>query len=140
MSDSNFTPKLGRIRDHGRAHPIRHAKRVIGEAAKVRPRPLRFGGHIGPNALRRGLAQGTVSASGLFVPGSRRVIVRARYTRQKAGEFGVQWVRNKWQDFVDGVQKGGASAICTTNIYHFTESSIQSAKKYLNNASVLVRN
>jgi imidazole glycerol-phosphate synthase subunit HisF len=46
----------------------------------------------------------------------------------------------KWQDFVDGVQKGGASAICTTNIYHFTESSIQSAKKFLNNAGVLVRN
>jgi imidazole glycerol-phosphate synthase subunit HisF len=45
----------------------------------------------------------------------------------------------KWQDFVDGVQEGGASAICTTNIYHFTESSIQSAKKYLNNAGILVR-
>ncbi|MFA5087945.1 MAG: imidazole glycerol phosphate synthase cyclase subunit [Candidatus Omnitrophota bacterium] len=46
----------------------------------------------------------------------------------------------KWQDFVDGVLQGGASAICTTNIYHFTESSIQSAKKYLSNAGVLVRN
>jgi cyclase len=46
----------------------------------------------------------------------------------------------KWQDFVDGVNKGGASAICTTNIYHFTESSIQSAKKFLSSAGVLVRN
>jgi type IV secretory pathway VirD2 relaxase len=89
MSDSNFTPKLGRIRDPGRAHSIRHASRIIGEAAKVRPRALRFAGHIGPNALRRGLAHGTVSASGLFVPGTRRVIVRARYTRQKAGELGA---------------------------------------------------
>jgi hypothetical protein len=89
MSDSNFTPKLGRIRDPGRARPLRHAKRIIGEAAKVRVRPARFAGHIGPNGLRRGLAQGRVFASGLFVPGARRVIVRARYTRQKAGELGA---------------------------------------------------
>ena len=89
MSDGNFTPKLGRIRGPGRAHPIRHTKRIIGEAAKVRLRPARFASHIGPNALRRGLAQGTVSASGLFAPGTRRVIVRARYTRQKIGELGA---------------------------------------------------
>src|SRR5215470_17947945 len=89
MSDSNFTPKLGRIRDPGRKHPLRHAKRIVGEAAKVRLRPTRFASHIGPNALRRGLAQGSVSASSLFVPGARRVIVRARYTRQKAGDLGA---------------------------------------------------
>lgn len=89
MSDNNFTPKLGRIRDDGRAHPIRHAKRIMGEAAEVRLRPVRFAGHIGPNAFRRGLAQGTVSASGLFPSGTRRVVVRARYTRQKPGELGA---------------------------------------------------
>lgn len=45
----------------------------------------------------------------------------------------------KWQDFVDGFQQGGASAVCTTNIYHFTETSIQSAKQFLKNAGVNMR-
>jgi hypothetical protein len=87
LSDSDFTPKLGRIRDPGRARALRHAQRVLGEAVKTRP--LQRAGHIGPNAFKRGLAQGAVSASGLFVPGTRRVIVKARYIRQKAGEMGA---------------------------------------------------
>jgi cyclase len=45
----------------------------------------------------------------------------------------------KWQDFVDGFRQGGASAACTTNIYHFTETSIQSAKRYLQQAGIPVR-
>jgi imidazole glycerol-phosphate synthase subunit HisF len=45
----------------------------------------------------------------------------------------------KWQDFVDGFRSGGASAVCTTNIYHFTESSIRSAKQFLDRASIPVR-
>lgn len=45
----------------------------------------------------------------------------------------------KWQDFVDGFQKGKASAACTTNIYHFTERSIKSAKKHLHDAGIPVR-
>ena len=87
MSDSDFTPKLGRIRDPGRARALRHTQRVLGEAVKTRP--LRRAGHINPNAFKRGLAQGAVSASGLFVPGTRRVIVKARYTRQQPGELGA---------------------------------------------------
>jgi cyclase len=45
----------------------------------------------------------------------------------------------KWQDFVDGFREGGASAVCTTNIYHFTESSIRSAKRHLDRAGIAVR-
>jgi cyclase len=45
----------------------------------------------------------------------------------------------KWQDFVDGFIKGKASAVCTTCIYHFTDTSIKSAKKYLNEAGIDVR-
>lgn len=45
----------------------------------------------------------------------------------------------KWQDFVDGFVIGKASAVCTTNIYHFTERSIKSAKKFLQNAGIPVR-
>ena len=87
MSDSSFTPKLGRIRDPGRARALRHTQRVLGEAVKTRP--LQRASHIGPNAFKRGLAHGAVAGSGLFVPGTRRVIVKARYTRHKPGELGA---------------------------------------------------
>jgi imidazole glycerol-phosphate synthase subunit HisF len=45
----------------------------------------------------------------------------------------------KWQHFVDGFVEGGASAVCTANIYHFTEASIRSAKAYLDKAGIPVR-
>ncbi|MDO8463207.1 MAG: imidazole glycerol phosphate synthase cyclase subunit [bacterium] len=45
----------------------------------------------------------------------------------------------KWQDFVDGFRDGHASAVCTANIYHFTEPSIHSAKAYLAKAGISVR-
>jgi cyclase len=44
-----------------------------------------------------------------------------------------------WQHFVDGVLIGGASAVCTANIYHFTEASVQSAKKFMSSAGIPVR-
>jgi cyclase len=45
----------------------------------------------------------------------------------------------KWQHFVDGFVRGGASAVCTANIYHFTEASIRSAKVYLDKTRIPVR-
>ena len=45
----------------------------------------------------------------------------------------------KWQDFADGFNIGKASAVCTTNIYHFTDMSIKSAKQFLINADIMVR-
>lgn len=44
-----------------------------------------------------------------------------------------------WRHFVEGVEQGHASAVCTQNIYHFTESSIRSAKQYLKKAGLHVR-
>ena len=44
-----------------------------------------------------------------------------------------------WKHFVAAFEMGGASAACTQNIYHFTESSIKSAKDYLRKAGVNVR-
>jgi len=44
-----------------------------------------------------------------------------------------------WKHFVKGFEDGKASAVCTQNIYHFTDSSINSAKKYLKNAGIHVR-
>ena len=45
----------------------------------------------------------------------------------------------KWQDFVDGFVEGKAAAVCTANIYHFTETSIKSAKDFLFRAGMSVR-
>ncbi|MFQ5763666.1 MAG: imidazole glycerol phosphate synthase subunit HisF [Rhodospirillales bacterium] len=44
-----------------------------------------------------------------------------------------------WKHFVEAIEQGGASAVCTQNIYHFTESSILSAKKFLADHGVAVR-
>lgn len=45
----------------------------------------------------------------------------------------------KWQDFVDGINIGKASGVCTSNIYHFTEASIASAKKFMLYKGVKIR-
>jgi len=44
-----------------------------------------------------------------------------------------------WEHFVKGLTESKAAAICTQNIYHFTETSISSAKTYLNNFGIPVR-
>ena len=44
-----------------------------------------------------------------------------------------------WDHLVEGIIKGGASAVCITNIYHFTETAISSAKKYMHNQGIPVR-
>lgn len=44
-----------------------------------------------------------------------------------------------WQHFHEAFVDGHASAVCTTNIYHFTETSVRSAKRYLDDAGIPVR-
>jgi len=44
-----------------------------------------------------------------------------------------------WQHFADGYTEGGADAVCTSNIYHFTEASIRSAKMFLAGRDIPVR-
>jgi cyclase len=44
-----------------------------------------------------------------------------------------------WQHFVDGILQGGAEAVCTSNVYHFTEASILSAKAHMAAAGIPVR-
>ena len=44
-----------------------------------------------------------------------------------------------WDHLVEGIIKGGASAVCITNIYHFTETAISSAKKYMDKHGIPVR-
>lgn len=44
-----------------------------------------------------------------------------------------------WKHMQEGFTKGGAAGVCTQNIYHFTETSIQSAKRFLDRAGISVR-
>lgn len=89
MYPADFEPKLGRIRDSVRDRNLRTTGRVVGYAAKATATPLRPRGHIPPGALRRGTAPGVLARAGLLAPGTRRVTVRARYTRQRLGDLGA---------------------------------------------------
>ena len=44
-----------------------------------------------------------------------------------------------WRHFQDALEMTDASGVCTQNIYHFTESSIQNAKQFLFQAGLPVR-
>lgn len=86
MEKDAFKPKLGRVGDTGRGRAVRFATRVATESAR---NTLQRKSHIDPNAGRRGLATGVIAAGGSFVPGTRRVVVRARYVRQVKGDLGA---------------------------------------------------
>ena len=45
-----------------------------------------------------------------------------------------------WQHILDLLSKADISAACTQNIFHFTEESIVSAKKFLKDNNIKVRN
>ena len=76
MSNDDFKPRLGRIRDDGRAKAIRHSTRVVGEAVRNAARPLRRNGHIDPNA------------QGWFDVEDHPVLAEARRTRLAAARTG----------------------------------------------------
>jgi type IV secretory pathway VirD2 relaxase len=88
MSSDNFEPKFGRIRDPNSRTNLRTTKRVLEHAAKASGGLVRQRSHIQPGTRRRGTAPGILARAGLIAPGSRRVIVRARYVRQRAGDIG----------------------------------------------------
>jgi type IV secretory pathway VirD2 relaxase len=106
MSQDDFKPRLGRIRNGGGARIDRHTTRVLRQAGKAGARALRQPGHIAPAALRRGMGTGVRAAAGLIAPGSRRVIVRARYTRIASGDLGAARAHLKYI-LRDGVTRDG---------------------------------
>ncbi len=63
--------------------------------------------------------------------------------RQVADAVGVPVLilggAGNWKHFEAGFKEAGASAVCTQNIYHFTESGIRGAKAYLAKAEIDVR-
>jgi hypothetical protein len=89
MADNAFEPKLGRIRDSKSATNLTTTRRIVTQAGRAGAGLVRSRGHVAPDARRRGLAPGLLARAGLIAPGSRRVIVRARYSRQRAGDLGA---------------------------------------------------
>jgi type IV secretory pathway VirD2 relaxase len=89
MAERAFEPKQGRIRDSARRTNLTTARRVLTQAGRAGAGIVRQRGHIARDALRRGTAPGLFARAGIMTPGSRRVIVRARYSRQVAGDLGA---------------------------------------------------
>jgi type IV secretory pathway VirD2 relaxase len=106
MSDSAFEPKLGRIRDAKSTTNLRTTRRIVTQAGRAGAGILRQRGHIAPDARRRGMAPGVLARAGLIAPGSRRVIVRARYSRQRAGDLGAAKAHLRYIQR-DGVTRDG---------------------------------
>ena len=89
MGTNDFEPKLGRIRDAKSRTNLRTTKRMVEHVAKAGVGKVRQHGHILPGTRRRGTAPGVLARAGLIAPGTRRVIVRARYVRQRGGDIGA---------------------------------------------------
>jgi hypothetical protein len=107
MAQDEVNPRLGRIRDARRARAERHATLVFRQAGKHGVGALRQRGHISPVTPKRGMGVGARAAAGLIAPGSRRVIVKARYTRIVAGDLGAARAHMKYI-VRDGVTREGA--------------------------------
>ena len=45
----------------------------------------------------------------------------------------------EWQHLVDGIQNGGADAVCAANIFHYFEQSTKQAKEFMKQSGIDVR-
>ncbi len=108
MPDDDFKPKLGRIHDSARTRLPSFKQQVLRKAGKSGLRARWQTGHIAPRSLSRGMGTGVRAASGLIAPGSRRVIVKARYTRIAGGDLGAARAHLKYIQR-DGVTREGAA-------------------------------
>src|SRR5215467_10008638 len=106
MTQDEFEPKRERIRDARRSRAVRHATLVFREAGKRGARALRRRGHVTSAMPKRGMAAGVRAAAGLIAPGSRRVIVKARYTRIVRADLGAARAHLKYV-LRDGVARDG---------------------------------
>jgi type IV secretory pathway VirD2 relaxase len=88
VSDS-FTPKLGRIGWKQGTRLDSYIKKVMRAAQTAgHVYGKRSSGFTG-SRMGRGSAFGTLAAAGLYPGGQRRVIVKARFTKFKAGDMGA---------------------------------------------------
>jgi type IV secretory pathway VirD2 relaxase len=107
VAEDDFRPKLGRMRDGSRRRPDRLATQLLRSAGKAGLRAFKQKGHVLPGARKRGTGVGVRAAAGLIAPGSRRVIVKARYTPIVAGDLGAAQAHLRYIQR-DGVTREGA--------------------------------
>jgi hypothetical protein len=89
VADDDLEPKFGRIGDAGRGRLQSHGIKALRIAGRTGARAILQYGHLKPGAARRGTGTGLRAAAGLITPGSRRVIVKGRYSVIKAGDLGT---------------------------------------------------
>ena len=89
MAEDEIEPKPGRIRDSAQTRLPGLKQQVLRQAGKAGMRGKWARGHIKPADLSRGMGAGLRARAGIIAPGSRRVIVKARYTRIAAGDLGA---------------------------------------------------
>ena len=106
MADNEIKPKLGRIRDQSGTRLPSLRQQVFQQAGKSGLRAQWSKGHIKPGQLRRGMGTGLRAAAGIVAPGSRRVIVKARYTRIAGSDLGAARAHLKYIQR-DGVTREG---------------------------------
>jgi type IV secretory pathway VirD2 relaxase len=106
MAQDEFRPKLGRIRDTASNAQLRTNTQMLRETGRAGARAVRQRGHITSAMPKRGMGAGVRAAAGLISPGSRRVIVKARYTRITAGDMGAARAHLKYIQR-DGVTRDG---------------------------------
>lgn len=107
MTQDEFKPKLGRIRDSASNAQLRTTTQMLRVAGRTGARAVPQRGHITSAMPKRGMGTGVRAAAGLIAPGSRRVIVKARYTRITAGDMGATRAHLKYIQR-DGVTREGA--------------------------------
>jgi type IV secretory pathway VirD2 relaxase len=88
MSDS-FTPKLGRIGWKQGTRLDSYIKKVMRAAQTAGHVYGKQSSGFTGSRMGRGSAFGTLAAAGLYPGGQRRVIVKARFTKFKAGDMGA---------------------------------------------------
>jgi len=106
MAQDDFKPKLGRIRDTANSASVSTSTQVLRQSGRAGARAVRQRGHITSAMPKRGMGVGVRAAAGLIAPGSRRIIVKARYTRIAAGDMGAARAHLKYIQR-DGVTREG---------------------------------
>ena len=106
MADNDITPRPGRIRDSSRSRQPSLKQQIFRQAGTTGLAATWSKGHIKPGAMRRGMGTGMRAAAGLIAPGSRRVIVKARYTTISGGDLGAARAHLKYIQR-DGVTREG---------------------------------
>ncbi len=106
MAQDDFKPKPGRIRDTANSASVSTSTQVLRQTGRAGASAVRQRGHITSAMPKRGMGAGVRAAAGLIAPGSRRVIVKARYTRIVAGDMGAARAHLKYIQR-DGVTREG---------------------------------